>query len=143
MGGSAVACSIIVFIEALVFGLFTSIMFFDQLSAIFENTPGIDAMQNKKGEQKPKYEAVKDVFGEGFGIRWFLPTDLPAAGKPLLVMGLFGRLRSMYESVAVFQRFEAELHHAEEVRMKLKAEKLYMQIEAERLGFVWRTWLIR
>ena len=28
-----------------------SIMMFDQFSAIFENTPGIDAMQNKKGER--------------------------------------------------------------------------------------------
>ena len=51
MSGAAVACSIIVFIEALIFGLFTCIMFFDQISAIFENTPGIDAMQNKRGER--------------------------------------------------------------------------------------------
>lgn len=51
ISGGGVALSVIVFVEAIVFGLFTIIMLFDQLSAIFDNTPGIDAMQHRKGQQ--------------------------------------------------------------------------------------------
>jgi hypothetical protein len=59
--------AVLCFVEALVFGecesravpsspplisgLFVTIMMFDQISAIFENTPGIDALQNRKGDK--------------------------------------------------------------------------------------------
>lgn len=75
-GGQTVLC-VLVFIEAVIFGLFTIIMLYDQLSAIFENTPGIDQLQNRVGVKRGKYESLLDVFGEPFSWRWWLPLDLP------------------------------------------------------------------
>lgn len=72
----AVLC-VLHFVEALVFGLFVSIMMFDQLTAIFENTPGIDALQKKQGVKRGKYESLKDVFAEPFHWKWFLPLNMP------------------------------------------------------------------
>jgi hypothetical protein len=43
--------SILNLVEALIFGLFTAIMMWDQLSAIFENTTYIDSLQGKKGQK--------------------------------------------------------------------------------------------
>jgi hypothetical protein len=68
--------AIICFVEALVFGLFVIIMMCDQFSAIFENTPGIDQLQNKKGEKRGRYDSLIDVFGESMSWRWFFPLDL-------------------------------------------------------------------
>jgi len=76
VGGIHAALAIICFVEALVFGLFVIIMMFDQFSAIFDNTPGIDAMQNRHGIKRGKYESLRDVFGEAFSWRWFFPLDL-------------------------------------------------------------------
>ena len=64
------------FIEGILFGLFTFIMLFDQLSAIFSNTPYIDQIKGKKGAKKQKYQCLVDVFGEPFSISWFFPTPL-------------------------------------------------------------------
>jgi len=69
-------CTILNFIEGILFGLFTFIMLYDQLSAIFSNTPYIDKIKGRKGAQKKRYECLKDVFGEPFNIRWFFPTPL-------------------------------------------------------------------
>jgi hypothetical protein len=75
-GLQAVLC-VLNFIEAIIFGLFCLIMLWDQLSAIFDNTPGIDALQQKKGESRGKYESLQEVFGERLNWRWWLPLDLP------------------------------------------------------------------
>lgn len=75
--GFQAALCIIHFIEAIVFGLFVAIMMFDQLTAIFENTPGIDALQNKKGLKRGKYESLVDVFAEPIHITWLFPLNMP------------------------------------------------------------------
>lgn len=75
-GMHAVLC-ILNFIEAIIFGLFCTIMMWDQLSAIFDNTPGIDALQNKQGKARGKYESLKEVFGEPLSWRWWLPLRVP------------------------------------------------------------------
>ena len=64
------------FIEGVLFGLFTFIMLFDQLSAIFSNTPYIDQIKGKKGAKKKRYQSLIDVFGEPFSVSWFFPTPL-------------------------------------------------------------------
>ena len=64
------------FIEGILFGLFTFIMLFDQLSAIFENTPYIMKLKGRKGAKKTKYECLQLVFGEPLHLRWFFPTPL-------------------------------------------------------------------
>jgi len=76
VGGVHAALAIICFVEALVFGLFVIIMMFDQFSAIFDNTPAIDAMQNRHGVRRGKYESLRDVFGEAFSWKWFFPLQM-------------------------------------------------------------------
>ena len=71
------ALCIINFVEALVFGLFCAIMMADQLNAIFDNTPGIDALQGKKGERRGRYSSLCTVMGERIGWRWLLPVACP------------------------------------------------------------------
>jgi len=53
-------------------------MMFDQFSAIFDNTPAIDALQNRHGVKRGKYESLRDVFGESFSWKWFLPLEMTA-----------------------------------------------------------------
>jgi len=76
--GAYIVLCVINFIEALVFGLFVIIMMCDQVGAILDNTPQIDALQNKHGTKKTKYQSFKDVFGESLSWRWFLPLNLTA-----------------------------------------------------------------
>ena len=71
------ALCIVNFIEAVVFGLFCLIMMFDQLTAILDNTPGIDALQNRQGAKRGRYDSLQAVFGEGVSVRWLLPLPLP------------------------------------------------------------------
>jgi len=73
VGGAEIVFGILNFVEAMLFGIFTLIMFVDQLMGILENTPAIDRMQHRRNEKKPKYECLKMVMGEGFSWRWFLP----------------------------------------------------------------------
>lgn len=77
-GIPAVLC-VLCFIEAIIFGLFCLVMMYDQLSAIFENTPGIDALQNKKGEARGRYASLCEVFGEPLNWRWWFPLTLPSS----------------------------------------------------------------
>src|ERR1700682_5511830 len=62
-------------------GLFILIMMFDQLAAIFENTPGIDSLQGKKGVQRGKMHSLIEVFGERLSWRWFIPFDVTSELK--------------------------------------------------------------
>eukprot|EP01006_Ploeotia_vitrea_P024107 TRINITY_DN56837_c0_g1_i2.p2 TRINITY_DN56837_c0_g1~~TRINITY_DN56837_c0_g1_i2.p2 ORF type:complete len:385 (-),score=161.00 TRINITY_DN56837_c0_g1_i2:39-1193(-) len=75
--GGHVALCVINFVEALVFGLFVAVMLFDQLQAIFENTPGIDALQNRRGVQRSKMENLTAVFGEKLSWTWLMPFNMP------------------------------------------------------------------
>jgi hypothetical protein len=68
---------------ALLFGLFVSIMFCDQISCIINNTSTIDKLQ-KIGEKERKskktaWQNIDEVFsgGKGFSIWWLLPVDVP------------------------------------------------------------------
>lgn len=67
------ALCVVNMIEGILFGLFTAIMTWDQLSAISENTPYIDRLKGRKGKQRTFYENMKEVFGESFTMTWFLP----------------------------------------------------------------------
>jgi len=63
------------FIEALIFGLFVTIMLCDQLSAIWD-TNHSDHVSNETRRPVSKYTALKHVFGEPFSWRWFFPVAL-------------------------------------------------------------------
>jgi hypothetical protein len=76
------------------------------MGAIFDNTPYIDSLKKQKGQkvcsllfslvcrltrltfaamhtgtQRGRYQSLKDVFGEGFGWRWFVPLTMPQSMK--------------------------------------------------------------
>ncbi len=80
-GFQAVLC-VLNFVEALIFGLFVSVMMWDQMGAIFDNTPYIDSLKKKHGAKRGRYQSLKEVFGEPFGWRWFVPT---AIAQPMRV----------------------------------------------------------
>lgn len=77
IGGLHAVLCVLNFIEAVIFGLFCLIMLWDQLTAIFENTPGIDALQNRHGVRRGWYASLVEVFGERVCWRWWLPLDMP------------------------------------------------------------------
>ena len=88
--------AILLFIEALIFGLFVIIMMFDQLSAISETFediyPSHPANHKKKilcCIKRNYYVSLKRVFGESFNIKWFLPTSLSIQGKFFLYIFFF------------------------------------------------------
>eukprot|EP00455_Lapot_gusevi_P050466 TRINITY_DN7319_c0_g1_i8.p1 TRINITY_DN7319_c0_g1~~TRINITY_DN7319_c0_g1_i8.p1 ORF type:complete len:176 (+),score=37.52 TRINITY_DN7319_c0_g1_i8:128-655(+) len=70
--GQTIMC-VLNFVEAIIFGLFVMIMMGDQFSAIFDNTPLIDAKQNKRGEKRSRMDSLISVFGERLSYRWLLP----------------------------------------------------------------------
>jgi len=61
------------FVESIVFGLFTIVMLFDQISAISENTPYIDKLKGHLGTRQTIYASFRDVFGEELRYTWLIP----------------------------------------------------------------------
>jgi len=72
------ACMLIITV-AVVFGLFTTIMLFEQLSNIVSNQTGIDALKGIAAKQRPWRESLQEVMGKGPSWRWFLPTPVRRA----------------------------------------------------------------
>eukprot|EP00940_MAST-03C_sp_MAST-3C-sp2_P001861 g1861.t1 len=65
--------SILNFIEAIIFCIFTMCMMWDQYEAIAENTPYIDRLQGKRGKEQAVSKSLREVFGEPPSWRWFFP----------------------------------------------------------------------
>ena len=81
--GLDVMFCIINLFEGILFGLFTMIMSCDQISSIISNVTYIDTLtMNRKQLQKRKKQSLSSmdnltfIFGEPFGIGWFMPTSL-------------------------------------------------------------------
>mmetsp|Transcript_5443 Transcript_5443/g.8042 ORF Transcript_5443/g.8042 Transcript_5443/m.8042 type:complete len:312 (+) Transcript_5443:1-936(+) len=70
-----VVLSVVNFVEAILFVLFTGCMGTDQYEAISKNTPYIDRLQGKRGKIRPIMENLIDVFGEPLSFRWLLPLQ--------------------------------------------------------------------
>lgn len=51
MSTAGVVLSVICFVESIIFALFIIIMIYDQITAIFDNTPQIDQLQNRRGDK--------------------------------------------------------------------------------------------
>lgn len=81
-GGADVLMCIINLFEGILFGLFTMIMSCDQISSIISNVTYIDTLTMNSSELKKRKKKASSmdnlafIFGEPFGIRWFLPTPL-------------------------------------------------------------------
>ena len=80
--GMDVMCCIINMFEGILFGLFTMIMSCDQISSIISNVTYIDtltmnrAQMKERKKQSTSMDNLAFIFGEPFGIGWFLPMAL-------------------------------------------------------------------
>ena len=70
--------------QGLLFGLFTSIMFGTQVSAIWNDETGIEALKKEEARwvKKSKWKSLQAVFGQ-FSMSWFSPFSVvtPPYGK--------------------------------------------------------------
>ena len=74
-GGGAIK-TMFLFIEALLFGLFTLCMLCDQISVVTTNTTSIDRLKGDVGSERSTWENLSEVFGGdklGFRPHWLLP----------------------------------------------------------------------
>jgi len=68
-------CCVLNFVEAIMFGLFVTIMMFDQLTVVYDNTTYIDKLQGRKRVRRSKMDSLRELFGElSPSITWLLPT---------------------------------------------------------------------
>lgn len=67
--------------EALLFGIFTLVMFCTQITAIFSDETQIETLKHEepKWARKNKWSSLKSVFGGEFSIKWFSPFVKPNA----------------------------------------------------------------
>ena len=73
----------LIFYQGLLFGLFTSIMFGTQVSAIWNDETGIEALKKEEARwvKKSRWKSMQAVFGR-FSISWFSPfSDITPGGK--------------------------------------------------------------
>lgn len=65
--------------EALLFGIFTGIMFGTQMSAVCSDETGIEQLKKEqtRWERKSRWHSVKTVFGHPFSWHWFSPFATP------------------------------------------------------------------
>jgi hypothetical protein len=68
--------------EALLFSIFTMIMFGSQMSAIWNDETGIEALKKEKGSwhRRSKWKSIQAVFGRKFGFGWFSPFTQVVTG---------------------------------------------------------------
>lgn len=71
-----VLMAIFIFVVAVVFGLFTSVMLCDQISNISSDQTGIEALQNTPGKARSFHVAMKEVMGCSFSWQWFVPLPV-------------------------------------------------------------------
>lgn len=69
--------------EALLFAMFTAIMFGTQMSSICSDETGIEQLktENPTWEKKSWWLSLKAVFGHPFSLKWFSPFHIPIIGK--------------------------------------------------------------
>ncbi|KAL8184394.1 UNVERIFIED_CONTAM: hypothetical protein K2H54_017445 [Gekko kuhli] len=84
---------IILLVESVLFGLFVTVIFYDQLVSIITDETPIEQLRNRLRKEphrevahtrKPKIALLREVFGRGFMICWFFPCNCssPSASGP-------------------------------------------------------------
>jgi len=68
-------CCVLNFVEGIMFGLFVTIMLFDQLSVIFDNTTLIDKKKGNVRKARTVMDSLASVFGESLSPGWFFPKQ--------------------------------------------------------------------
>lgn len=68
--------------EALLFSIFTLIMFVVQVQAIWKDETGIEHLKKENiNSRRKSWKSVRNVFGKGFSISWFSPFTRPIGGE--------------------------------------------------------------
>lgn len=79
--------------EALLFSIFTLIMFGVQVQAIWNDETGIEHLKKEAISSRLRsWKSFRSVFGKGFNISWFSPFTRPMIG---------GEVESKYSTYAV------------------------------------------
>nr|XP_033780248.1 palmitoyltransferase ZDHHC3-like [Geotrypetes seraphini] len=83
---------IILLVEAILFGLFVTVVFYDQIVSIITDETPIEQLRNRllkeahrevSHTRKPKLALLREVFGRGYVICWFFPCNTPpSSGGP-------------------------------------------------------------
>ncbi|XP_070622365.1 palmitoyltransferase ZDHHC3-like [Erythrolamprus reginae] len=88
-----IAHRVILLVESIIFGLFVSVIFYDQVVSIITDETPVEQLRNrlqKEGHRagahtrKPKIALLREVFGRGFVICWFFPCNFttPSTSGP-------------------------------------------------------------
>ncbi|XP_040189647.1 palmitoyltransferase ZDHHC3-like [Rana temporaria] len=87
-----IAHCILLLVESVLFGLFVTVIFYDQIVSIITDETPIEQLRNKllkearkevTHSRKPKMALLREVFGRGFIICWFCPlVTPPSSGGP-------------------------------------------------------------
>lgn len=72
---------VLLFLEALLFGLFTTAMCTEQISSILADQTGIERLkQEEHGRSRGTLHNLSETFGRPFSLLWFLPTTVKYHG---------------------------------------------------------------
>jgi hypothetical protein len=73
---------LLLFFEAILFGLFTTAMCSEQISSIIADQTGIERIKHDYEPQKRStLRALSETFGRPFSLLWLLPTEVRFYGK--------------------------------------------------------------
>ncbi|CAM4623070.1 palmitoyltransferase ZDHHC3-like [Lepidochelys kempii] len=84
---------IVLLVESILFGVFVTVIFYDQVVSIITDETPIEQLRNRLLKEarrevahtrKPKIALLREVFGRGFVICWFFPCNCspPSGGAP-------------------------------------------------------------
>ncbi|XP_053331071.1 palmitoyltransferase ZDHHC3-like [Spea bombifrons] len=87
-----IAHCILLLVESVLFGLFVTVIFYDQIVSIITDETPIEQLRNRLLKEarkevahtrKPKMALLREVFGRGYMIFWFFPCNSPpTSGGP-------------------------------------------------------------
>ncbi|KYO18742.1 hypothetical protein Y1Q_0009175 [Alligator mississippiensis] len=87
---------IILLVESVLFGLFVTVIFYDQVVSIITDETPIEQLRNRLLKEanrevahtrKPKIALLREVFGRGFVICWFFPCNCsPPSVRSVLIV---------------------------------------------------------
>lgn len=74
-GTSTIVCVSLLCLEAVIFGIFVTAMFFDQICNVKQQLTGIDRLKSKSASNRSTMAGLIEVCGERPSISWLLPVQ--------------------------------------------------------------------
>uniref|UniRef100_A0A8C4WW27 Palmitoyltransferase n=1 Tax=Eptatretus burgeri TaxID=7764 RepID=A0A8C4WW27_EPTBU len=74
--------AILLFVESLLFGIFTFVVFYDQVASVLEDETAVEHAMRRRGSHPPRPHRsrralLQDVFGRGHVLCWLFPCHAP------------------------------------------------------------------